>query len=122
MATTKEGLVKKKIRDRLKKAGAYYTMPVMTGMATNGTPDFAVCHQGRYLAIEAKAGDGVPTELQWARLREVDRAGGDTMVINESNMDVLEKYLAAPAFGCVAIREYDSRRVQGHKFKTGEKQ
>ena len=122
MATTKEGLVKKKIRDRLKKAGAYYTMPVMTGMATNGTPDFACAVQGRYLAIEAKAGDGVPTELQWARLREVDRAGGDTMVINESNLFILEKYLAAPAFGCVAIREYDSRRVQGHNLKTGEKQ
>ena len=122
MATTKEGLVKKKIRDRLKKAGAYYHMPYMSGMGSAGVADFAVCHQGRYLAIEAKAGDGVPTELQWARLREVDRAGGDTMVINESNMDVLEKYLAAPAFGCVAIREYDSRRVQGHNFKTGEKQ
>ena len=122
MAATKEALVKSRIKRLLKQAGAYYTMPVMTGMATNGTPDFACSVQGRYLAIEAKAGDGVPTELQWARLREVDRAGGDTMVINESNMDVLEKYLAAPAFGCVAIREYDSRRVQGHNFKTGEKQ
>ena len=122
MASTPEGRVKSRIKHVLRQAGAYYTRPVMTGMATNGTPDFAVCHQGRYLAIEAKAGDGVPTELQWARLREVDRAGGDTMVINESNMDVLEKYLAAPAFGCVAIREYDSRRVQGHNFKTGEKQ
>ena len=122
MASTPEGRVKSRIKHVLRQAGAYYTRPVMTGMATNGTPDFAVCHQGRYLAIEAKAGDGVPTELQWARLREVDRAGGDTMVINESNMDVLEKYLAAPAFGCVAVREYDSCRVQGHNFKTGEKQ
>ena len=117
MASTKEALVKNQIKKRLKAARAYWTMPVMTGMATNGTPDFAVCYQGRYLAIEAKAGDGVPTELQWARLMEVERAGGDTMVINESNLDVLDAYLANPSAGCVAIREYDSRRVREHAKK-----
>jgi hypothetical protein len=115
MATTPEGKVKDQIKKLLKKYGAYYTMPVMTGMATNGTPDFAVCHQGLYLAIEAKADStGAPTELQWVRLREVERAGGDTMVIHAGNLEVLEKYLQAPAFGCVAVREYDSRRVLGH--------
>ena len=67
--------------------------------------------------IEAKAGDGAPTELQWARLMEVERAGGDTMVINESNLDVLDAYLANPSAGCVAIREYDSRRVREHAKK-----
>lgn len=118
MATTKEGLVKQKIRAKLKAARCYWTMPVMTGMATNGTPDFSVCAtNGRYLAIEAKAGDGAPTELQWARLMEVERAGGDTMVINESNLDVLDAYLTNPSAGCVAIREYDSRRVREHAKK-----
>lgn len=117
MASTPEGKVKDQIKKRLKTARAYYTMPVMTGMATNGTPDFAICYQGRYLAIEAKAGDGAPTELQWARLMEVERAGGDTMVINESNLDVLDAYLANPSAGCVAIREYDSRRVREHTKK-----
>lgn len=115
MATTKEGLVKKKIRALLKQHGAYYTMPVMTGMATNGTPDFSICVSGRYLAIEAKAEEsGAPTELQWVRLREVERAGGDTMVIHAGNLDVLETYLKDPTFGCVAVREYDSRRVAHH--------
>lgn len=118
MASTPEGKVKDQIKKRLKAARAYWTMPVMTGMATNGTPDFSVCVTGgRYLAIEAKAGDGVPTELQWARLMEVERAGGDTMVINESNLDVLDAYLANPSAGCVAIREYDSRRVRDHAKK-----
>ena len=117
MASTPEGKVKDQIKKRLKAARAYWTMPVMTGMATNGTPDFAVCYQGRYLAIEAKAGDGAPTELQWARLMEVERAGGDTMVINESNLDVLDAYLANPSAACVAIREYDSRRVREHAKK-----
>ena len=91
---TPEGKVKAKIKARLKAAGAYFTMPVMTGMATNGTPDFAVCHDGRYLAIEAKAGRGVPTELQWVRLNEVAAAGGSTMVLNENNLEELDKWLS----------------------------
>ena len=116
---TPEGKVKDKIKALLKKYGAYYTMPVMSGMATNGTPDFAVCHQGRYLAIEAKADEsGAPTELQWVRLREVEKAGGDTMVIHAGNLAVLDNYLQAPAFGCVVVREYDSRRVQHHVAKA----
>lgn len=114
MASTKEGLVKNRIKALLKKHGAYYTMPVMTGMATNGTPDFSTCHLGRYLAIEAKADStGAPTELQWVRLREVERAGGDTMVIHAGNLLVLENWLKRPVT-IHAIRELDSRRVLGH--------
>ena len=114
MASTKEGLVKSKIKRILKQYGAYHTMPVMTGMATNGTPDFAVCHKGRYLAIEAKADEsGAPTELQWVRLREVEKAGGDTMVIHAGNLTVLESWLKNPNTIHV-VREMNSRRVLGH--------
>lgn len=93
MAATPEGKVKDKIKRLLKAAGAYYTMPVMTGMATNGTPDFAVCHGCQYIAIEAKAGSGKLTELQKVRLQEVRAAGGIALVINEKNLAVLEAVL-----------------------------
>ena len=114
MASTKEGLVKSKIKRILKEYGAYHTMPVMTGMATNGTPDFAVGHSGRYLAIEAKAGDNEPTELQWVRLTEVQKAGCSTMVINEANLHVLMSWLADPMMSVHAVREMGSRRVLHH--------
>lgn len=111
---TPEALVKAKIKALLKNYGAYYTMPVMTGMATNGTPDFAICYVSRYLAIEAKADEsGAPTELQWVRLREVEKAGGDTMVIHAGNLVVLESWLKTPTTIHV-VREMDSRRVLGH--------
>ena len=120
MASTPEGKVKTSIKSLLKKYHAYFTMPVMTGMATNGTPDFAACYQGRYLAIEAKAYEtGAPTELQWVRLREVERAGGDTMVIHAGNLDLLEAYLRDPSRGCIAVREMDSRRVLRHSDNAG---
>lgn len=103
----------------LKKHGAYYTMPVMTGMATNGTPDFSIGHAGRYLAIEAKAGDNAPTELQWVRLREVERAGCSTMVIHEGNFEVLEQWLGDTTMTVHAIRAMDSRRVLFHSTIGG---
>ena len=114
MATTPEGRVKAAIKRHLKEHGAYYTMPVMTGMATNGTPDFSISHAGRYLAVEAKAGDGEPTELQWVRLGEVHRSGGDTMVINERNMHILVSWLADRAMHVSVVREMGSRRVLHH--------
>lgn len=117
--STPEGKVKSALKKMLKHYGAYFTMPVMTGYATNGTPDFSVGHAGRYLAIEAKAGDGVPTELQWVRLREVERAGCSTMVINEQNLQLLEKWLLDTTMMVHAVRELDSKRVLHHWTNKG---
>lgn len=121
MATTPEGRVKSKIKALLKAHGAYYTMPVMTGFATNGTPDFSVCHAGRYLAIEAKDEGKDPTELQWVKLTEVAKSGGSTMVIHQGNMHLLENWLneAIDVNVVHAVREMDSRRVMHHWTNKG---
>lgn len=119
MAATPEARVKNTIRKLLKEYGAYYTMPVMNGMATNGTPDFAVCSAARYLAIEAKAGDNEPTELQWVRLTEIQKSGGSTMVINETNLHILMSWLADPSMNVHVVREMGSRRVLHHWSNGG---
>ena len=98
MAATPEKKVKDKIKALCKQYGAYYTMPVMTGMASNGTPDILACHAGRFLGIEAKAGRGKPTKLQLIRLREIRDAGGIAMIINETNLDLLEAVLSDPFY------------------------
>jgi len=43
MAATPEKKVKDQIKALCKKHGAYVVMPVMTGYANNGTPDFLLC-------------------------------------------------------------------------------
>ena len=96
MATTPEKKVKDRIKKRAKDAGAYHTMPVMTGMAQNGTPDILLCHAGYFAGVEAKAGKGKPTKLQLVRLHEILDAGGTALIINEDNMDTLDAWLAAP--------------------------
>jgi hypothetical protein len=95
MAQTPEAKVKAKIKAILKAHGAYYAMPIGTGLGNSGVPDFLVCHNGKFLGIEAKAGKGKTTALQEKNLRDIDRAGGLTLVITEENIDVLEMMLEA---------------------------
>lgn len=95
MAQTPEAKVKAKIKAILKTHGVYYAMPIGTGLGNSGVPDFLVCHNGKFLGIEAKAGKGKTTALQEKNLRDIDRAGGLTLVITEENIDVLEMMLEA---------------------------
>lgn len=91
---TPESKVKEKIKLLCKKYGAYYQLEIKDGRATNGTPDFIICHRGEFAGVEAKAGKGKPTALQYARLLEIRAAGGAAFIINERNLNDLEEWLA----------------------------
>jgi len=90
MATTPEAKVKAKIKAILKTYKAYYAMPIGTGYGSSGVPDFLCCVRGRFLAIEAKAGKGVPTALQDKNIKQIIASGGLAIVVNEDNMQELE--------------------------------
>lgn len=89
MAATPEAKVKDKIKKIFKEHGVYYAMPMGTGYGNSGVPDFLCCVNGQFLAIEAKAGKGVPTALQEKNMREIRAAGGYTLVVYEGNLDWL---------------------------------
>ena len=91
---TPESLVKKRIKDVLKKVGAYYVMPHGAGYGNAGAPDFIVCLRGEFIGIEAKAGGNKATALQLHNLMEIRKAGGKSFVVNENNIDELEKELS----------------------------
>lgn len=93
MATTPEGLVKQKIKAILNLNKIYYAMPVGTGYGNSGVPDFLCCFNGRFIAIEAKAGKGTTTALQDKHLKEITKAGGVSLVVNEDNVMALPGYL-----------------------------
>ena len=93
MASTPESKVKTKIKAILKEQGVYYAMPIGTGYGNAGVPDFLCCVNGRFLAIEAKAGSGQTTALQEKNLRDIEAAGGITLVIRESGINALAGYL-----------------------------
>jgi len=93
MAKTPEAKVKDQIKKILNEHNIYYAMPHGAGFGNAGVPDFLCCWKGKFLAIEAKANNGVATALQNKHLSEIDKAGGVTWVINERNIYVFEAFL-----------------------------
>ena len=86
---TPEGKVKDKVVKILKQYGVYYFFPVTGGFGMSGIPDIICCHNGRFIAIECKAGKNKTTALQDAHLARIRAAGGVAVVINEENVNGL---------------------------------
>lgn len=93
MSMTPEGRVKEAVKKLLKRYGAYYHMPVLSGMG-KPTLDFVGCHNGYFLAIETKAEGGKPTPRQEITIAEMRAAGAQVFVISGTNgLDSLERWL-----------------------------
>jgi len=90
MAKTPEKKVKDSVTKILKSYGAYYFYPVMGGYGRSGIPDIIVCHKGKFIAIECKAGGNTATALQEAELKKIEDAEGIALVIDENNLDTVE--------------------------------
>jgi hypothetical protein len=93
MAATPESKVKAKCVAQLKEMGAVYFYPVTGGYGTSGVSDIVVCFDGRFIAIECKAGKNKLSELQKMFQEKVAAAGGLALVINEENVMDLTKLI-----------------------------
>ena len=93
MAATPEKKVKDAVRKMLAKHGIYSFMPPGMGLGRSGIPDIIGCKNGKFIAIECKAGKGKTTALQDRELVAICNAGGFTFVVNETCMDELEERL-----------------------------
>ena len=87
MASTPEKKVKDKVVKALKEHGVYYFFPATFGMGRSGVPDIVCCVDGKFLAIECKAGKNKPTELQEREMAAIRTAGGTAIVVNENNLE-----------------------------------
>jgi hypothetical protein len=90
MARTPEGKVKDKVVAVLKKHGAYYFSPPSNGFGRAGIPDIIACLHGWFIAIECKAGSNKCTPLQLRELDKIDNAEGFAMVVNETNIHLVD--------------------------------
>jgi hypothetical protein len=91
---TPEGKIKERVKRLLDRYPHYRFMPVQMGMGAR-TLDFLICVNGRFCAIETKKPGAEPTEQQSKIIRQIREAGGETFVIDGSDigMDGLEKWL-----------------------------
>lgn len=93
MARTPENAVKTKCVELLKSYGAYYFYPVTGGYGRSGIPDIVVCYHGKFLGVECKAGTNKPSPLQEREMANIVSAGGHAMVIRETNIEELKRWL-----------------------------
>lgn len=91
---TPEAKVKKKVVDILKAWKVYYFYPVMSGYGSSGIPDIVVCCNGKFLAIECKAGSNKPTALQERNMQQIRDNGGIAIVVNEENLNDVQEILS----------------------------
>lgn len=73
---TPEGRLKKELKALLTECGAFWSMIPEGSYAKTGDPDMVACFRGCYIAIEAKSGDGVQSEWQKLRQRQIEAANG----------------------------------------------
>ena len=90
---TPEKKVKVKVCEVLKKLKCYYFYASTGGYGSSGVPDIVACYKGKFIGIECKANGGTPTALQQKHLVDIAVAGGKSLVIDETNIEILEYYI-----------------------------
>jgi Holliday junction resolvase len=95
MASTPEKKVKLKVRAILDwDKDIYYFTPMTGGYGRSGVPDIVGCYKGHFFAIECKAGKGTTTALQDKNIKEIEKAGGRVIVVNENNLEEVRLMLS----------------------------
>jgi Holliday junction resolvase len=95
MASTPEKKVKLKVRSILDwHEDVYCFTPMTGGYGRSGVPDIVGCYKGHFFAIECKAGKGTTTALQDKNIKEIEKAGGRVIVVNENNLEEVRLMLS----------------------------
>ena len=72
----REKTFENKIKAFLNSIGAYYIKTHGARFSKVGTPDILACINGYFVAVEVKAENGKPSELQLYHLEQIENAGG----------------------------------------------
>lgn len=79
------------IKRYLKERGAYCEKIWGGGFQSAGIPDIIGCYRGYFIGIEAKVGNNKPSEIQKAKIKMINNAGGFARVV--WNLDEVKELL-----------------------------
>lgn len=82
-----------KIRKFLDSIDAWHDKRWGGGLARAGIPDLICCINGRFVAIEVKASNGIPSPLQIRCLNNITCAGGYAVVVYPEDFEELKENL-----------------------------
>lgn len=72
----REKAFENKVKAFLNSIGAYYIKTHGDRFSKVGTPDILACVNGYFVAVEVKAENGKPSELQLYHLEQIENTGG----------------------------------------------
>lgn len=86
-----------KVKTFLKDSGCWF-LKYWGGAAytRSGIPDILVCCKGWFMAVEVKAPNGKPSDLQIYNLRQIDRAGGLAILLYPKDYDMFKRLVENP--------------------------
>ena len=83
-----------KIKKFLKEQNCYYIKYWGGGQFTkSGVPDLLICCNGYFVAVEVKAENGKPSELQLYNIDEIKKAGGFAMILYPNQFEEFKKLI-----------------------------
>lgn len=83
-----------KIKKFLEQQGAWFVKYWAGSQFTkSGVPDILACVNGYFVAIEVKAQNGRPSELQLYNIRKINEAGGFAFVLYPSGLDDFKEFV-----------------------------
>lgn len=87
----KEKAFENKIKAYLKSIGAYFIKTHGDRFSRVGTPDIIACVNGHFVAVEVKAENGKPSELQIHHIEQINKAGGYGVILYPNGFEDFKK-------------------------------
>lgn len=82
-----------KIKKFIEGQGGWQVKFFANSFTKNGIPDILACVNGYFLAVEVKAQNGHPSELQLHHCNEIRKAGGFAYVVYPSGFEKLKSII-----------------------------
>ena len=87
----KEKVFENKIKSYLKSIGAYFIKTHGDRFSRVGTPDIIACVNGHFVAVEVKAANGIPSDLQLHHIQQINNAGGYAVILYPKDFEQFKK-------------------------------
>ena len=82
-----------KVKKFLEDEGCWYVKYFANRMTKSGIPDLLACVNGYFVAIELKAPNGKPSELQKYHQKKIREAGGISIILYPEGFEDFKEYI-----------------------------
>ena len=84
-----------KIKQYLKSQNIWHVKFFANRMTKVGVPDILACVNGHFVAIEVKAANGKPSEIQLWNIEKIKESGGIAMVLYPNQFNIFNYHVCS---------------------------